>query len=223
MEKGYDMYISDKGKHFVLTKKGQQMKAFSRCQVGEPYDDYENYIPFRLIDEEWFEEVEDSDWITMPGFKVVRDYKGKQLSCGNPYIFHNKEMAERYRDNQEKLYKSWGSNDKPYIIDAIYEGKKPKPNKKYKGRTLFVEHNWWGEIGKIGDLVEGKIAMWFAECVPPRTFTKYMIQCGEPDSGSKEGTLYSTFIRIDDDVWEYKGECLAGHTEQDWTPIPIVY
>lgn len=28
-----------------------------------------------------------------------------------------------------------------------------------------------------------------------------------------------TFVRIDDDVWEYKGNCLAGHTEQDWTPI----
>ena len=46
-----------------------------------------------------------------------------------------------------------------------------------------------------------------------------MIQCGEPASSATEGTLYSTFIKIDDDVWEYKGDCLAGHIEQDWTPI----
>ena len=222
MVKHGDYFEAEKGKHFVLTERGKKWASYKNYKVGEPIEEDDRWTLAVLIEEGVLIEVDDPDWTTMKGYKVVRDYKGTQLPCGNHHTFYSKEMAERYRENYENLYKSWGKDSKPYIIDAIYEGKQPKPNKKYKGKTLFVEHNWWGEIGKIGDLVEGKIAMWFAECVPPRTFTKSMIQCGEPDSSSNEGTLYATFVKIDEDVWEYKGSCLAGHTEQDWTPIPFV-
>ena len=131
-------------------------------------------------------------------------------------------MAERYREHYEELFKSWKKDEMPYIIDALYEGKRPVENKSYKGKTVFVMENWFCDIGKIGDLVEHKIAMELANCVSPRNFSTGYIQCGEPANHCKEGTLYATFVRVDDDVWEYKGECLAGHTEQDWTPIPIV-
>lgn len=213
---------ADKGKYFVLTDKGKENCAsYKSYEVGKPVSD-ETWCPLWAINEGYLVEVDDPDWVIMSGYKVVRNYKGNQLQCGNPYVFHDKEMAERYRQNYEDYYKAWGKECIPYIIDAVYEGKKPKPNKEYKGKTLFIKHNWWCEVGKIGDLVEHKIAMDIAECVPPRNFSTGYIQCGEPESDSEEGTLYATFVRVDDDVWEYKGNCLAGHTEQDWTPIPIV-
>lgn len=219
MEVGRTYCIADKGKHFVLTEKGKTWASYRDYEVGKPIDDDDKYAVRGMVEDGALIEVDDPEWVTLPGFKVVYDYKGNQIQCGNPYVFYDKEMAERYRKNYEDLYKSWGKDEIPYIVEAIYEGKKPKPNKEYQGKTLFIQHNWWGEIGKVGDLVEEAIAMDIANCVPPRTFTKNMIQCGEPASSATEGTLYSTFIKIDDDVWEYKGDCLAGHTEQDWTPI----
>lgn len=226
MEKRSEVYIHDKGKMFALTKKGKEtIKSFQHdddCIIGKEVEDYENYLSHFWIDEGYFEEVDDPDWVTLPGFKVVHDYKGNQIQCGNPYVFYDREMAERYRKNYEDLYKSWGNDEIPYIVEAIYEGRKPKPNKEYQGKTLFIQHNWWGEIGKIGDLVEEAIAMDIANCVPPRTFTRNMIQCGEPASSAMEGNTYTTFVKIDDDVWEYKGDCLAGQTEQNWTPISII-
>lgn len=223
MRKGCNKYVADEGKHFVLTEKGHNTSAnFSQYEIGSVYEDWEHYIPFSMIDDGIFEEVNDPDWIEMPGYKVVHDYKGTQLYCGNPIVFHDKEMAERYKKLYEKLYKKWLSDEVPYIAEEIYKGKRPVPNKEYQGKTVFVMENWCCDVGRIGDLVEHKIAMEIANCVPPRNFSTGYIQCGEPSDHCKEGILYATFVRVDDDVWEYKGECLAGHTEQDWTPIPIV-
>lgn len=210
---------ADKGKYFVLTDKGKENCAsYKSYEVGKPVSD-ETWCPRWAIDEGYLVEVDDPDWVTLQGFEVVYNDNGTEICCGNPMVFHDKEMAERYRSHYENLYKSWGHDDMPYIIDAVYEGKRPVENKTYKGKRVFVMENWFGTIGKIGDLVEHKIAMNIADCVPPRNFSTGYIQCGEPADHCEEGTLYATFVRIDDDVWEYKGNCLAGHTEQDWTPI----
>ena len=214
--------IADKGKIFVLTEKGKKNCAsYKHYVVGKTVGD-ETWCPKWAIDEGYLIEVNDPDWVTLPGFKVVYNNKGTEIGCGNPIVFHNREMAERYRKNYEDLYISWGHDDIPYIVDAIYEGKRPVENKEYDGKTVFVMENWFCGIGKIGDLVEHKIAMELANCVPPRNFSTEYIQCGEPAASANEGTLYATFVRIADDVWEYKGDCLAGKTDQDWTPISIV-
>ncbi len=220
-----DIYCwADKGKHFVLTEKGKrEWASYKNYEVGKPIDRDDSYVVCTLVDGGAVVEVDDPDWVTLPGFKVVRKSRNVELTCGNSYIFHDREMAERYRKNYEELFKSWGWNDaKPYIVDAVYEGKRPVENKEYEGKVVFVKENWFCDIGQIGDLVEHRIAMDIAECVPPRNFSTGYIQCGEPESESQQGTLYATFVRLDNDVWEYKGNCLAGHTEQDWTPIPRV-
>ena len=221
MRKGYDMYIADKGKHFVLTEKGHNTSAtFSQYEVGSVYDDWEHYIPFRLIDEGQFEEVNDPDFVTLQGFKVVYDYRGNQLPCGNPIVFHDREMAEKYLRSYKHQY-NWHKDDL-YITETLYEGKKPVPNKEYKGKTVYVSENWFGDLAEVGDLVESKIVGWFRDCVPPASNGTDYVQCGEPHSHTKEGATFATFVKIDVDVWEYKGNCLRGHTEEDWTPIPYI-
>lgn len=210
---------ADKGKYFVLTDKGKENCAsYKSYEVGKPVSD-ETWCPRWAIDEGYLVEVDDPDWVTLPGFEVVYNNNGTEICCGNPMVFYDKEMAERYKERYIQDFKRYGWDYKPYIKDALYEGKRPVENKTYKGKTVFVMENWFGTIGKIGDLVEHKIAMNIADCVPPRNFSTGYIQCGEPADHCEEGTLYATFVRIDDDVWEYKGNCLAGHTEQDWTPI----
>ena len=224
-----DDYVADKGKYFVLTEKGKQEIMTFRLNdeyvVGKPVSDnyYDQTHPYKWqVEDDYLEEVDDPDYVVMPGYQVVYDYKGHQICCGNSYVFHDKEMAERYRDKYAKTYACYGWDDhKPYIITAVYEGKRPVPNKEYKGKTLFVEPNWFGDVGCEGDFVEEKIVDWFLNCVPPRTFTSGMIQCGEPASSCVEGMTYSTFVKVDEDVWEYKGDCLAGTTKHG-TPIPVV-
>lgn len=214
MQKGYDCYKADKGKHFVLTQKGKDTsRTFSGCEVGYVYEDWERYIPHRLVDDGQFEEVVDPDFVTLPGYRVVYDSKGIQIGCGNPIVFHDREMAERYREKYEKLYKNWKKDEIPYIVDDIYEGKRPIPNKEYKGKRVFVMDNWFGDIGVVGDLVESRIVSYARDCVPPASNRSDYVQCGEPYSHTNKGATYETFVKIDVDVWEYKGNCLRGKTE----------
>lgn len=223
---GNNGFYADKGKMFVLTTKGkEEVASYRNLDVGKPLDfGYadEHYAYYGDVTEGYVEEVEDPNWVVLPGFRVVYDYKGNQIGCGNPHVFHDREMAERYMDSYTELYKRYGWNDhNPYIIEDIYEGKKPVPNKEYKGKRVFVSDNWFGDVGVEGDLVDDEIADWFLNCVPPRTMRNGMIQCGEPTESCIEGATYATFVKIDDDVWEYKGDCLGGTTEHG-TPIPIV-
>ncbi len=169
---------ADKGKYFVLTNRGKENCAsYKSYEVGKPVSD-ETWCPRWAIDEGYLVEVDDPDWVTLPGYIVVRDYKGTTLTCGNSIVFHDKEMAERYKESYEKLYKQWNKDDILYIKEDIYEGKKPVPNKEYNGKRVFVIENWFGDVGKVGDLVEEEIVMDIANCVPPRTFERNFVQCG---------------------------------------------
>ncbi len=215
-------YRAEKGKHFVLTERGKEWASYRDCEVGKPIDNDDTWASVPMIEDGALTEVDDPDWVTLPGFRVVYDYKGNQIGCGNPHVFHDREMAERYMKNYASLYASFGWTDHvPYIIDAVYEGKRPTPNKEYKGKRVFTSDNWFGNVGVAGDLVDDEVVDWFRDCVPPRTCRRDMVQCGEPSCSCIEGATYATFIRIDEDVWEYKGDCLGGTTEHG-TPIPIV-
>ena len=66
-----------------------------------------------------------------------------------------------------------------------------------------------------GDAVEDAIVEEFINCLPPRTYRKSLVQCGEPYSFAKDprdGTTkatYCTFHR-EDGIWYYCGNCFAG-------------
>lgn len=225
---GDNMVKADKGKRFVLTEKGiAEVKSYAHFGVGNPID-------FGYADEYcvynddilngYLVEVDDPNWVTLPGYKavydIIKDGKTYQLPAGNGNeIFFDRAMAERRI--REFNSKPWNRDTKAYIIDAVYEGKAPRICRTYNGKTVYNSDWWFGDIGEVGDYVEQEIADWFANCVPPRTYTRNMIQCGEPDSSAKEGTLYGTLVRVANDIWEYKGACLKG-TIDHGTPIPIV-
>lgn len=214
-------YRADKGKHFVLTEEGRQNCAsYRNLEIGKPVDEYETEAVGWAVDKGYVIEVADPNWIVQKGYRAVYDHCGHQLPCGNPTVFHHKWMAERAV--KEFNERPWNREcDKAYVIEAAYEGKRPRPCRKYNGKTVYNSDWWWGDIGKVGDYVDQEIADWFLNCVPPKTYTSSMIQCGEPSGSRKEGMTYGTLVRVTKDVWEYMGDCLKGTTKHG-TPIPIV-
>ena len=135
-------------------------------------------------------------------------------ACGHTLIIPKKHY--------EDFYKRYRLDSIPYIAEDTYEGKAPKPNKEYNGKRVFTMDNWFCDVGVEGDLVDNEIAMELANCVPPAYFSTGLIQSGEPADHRKEGVVYATFLRVDDDVWEYKGDCLRGKPEEHGTLLPVV-
>lgn len=67
---------------------------------------------------------------------------------------------------------------------------------------------------KAGDLVTEEIAMHFAEVVPPVSFRRDYIQCGEAYSTANGRHTYATFKRVGEHTWLYCGNCHVGETQE---------
>ena len=181
---------------------------------GFGYDD-EYHAFYRDVENGYVIEVEDPSWVTLPGYRAVYDiHKNGETyvfdTC-NPIIYHDKEMAECAVE--EFNNRPWHSGIKAYIIDATYEGKAPKPCREVNGKRIFND-DYWSYNRPTGSLVEEKIAMDLADCVPPKTFTRDFIQCGEPNSSTPEGMTYATFVKVADGIWEWRGNCLKGKRKE---------
>lgn len=217
-------FKASEGMHFVLTKKGKEWASYRDCEVGQPIDAEDDRWADRvLIEDGVLEEVPDPDWVEMPGFRAVYDCKGDGkyiFDTGNAHVFHDREMAELAAQefNERSWHEPW---QKAYVIDATYKGKRPKPCREYKGKPVY-NMDYWTFDRPAGCYVEPEIANYTANVVPSRSFSRNYIQCGEPYDAVTEGLTYATFVRVADDVWEWKGNCLAGKTEPSGTPIPIV-
>lgn len=75
------------------------------------------------------------------------------------------------------------------------------------------------EYINVGDKVAVDIINHFIELLPPRMDNAGFFQIGEPYDSAKEGNRYATFIYLYRDknygeVWQYKGNCLAGSCEK---------
>lgn len=227
MEKYREYYKATKGKHFVLTEKGvTEVASYRHYKVGEPLDygySGEYCVSHRDVEEGYVIEENDPTWVTLPGYRAVydihKDGKTYTFDVGNHQIYHDKEMAELAVKEFDK--RPWMEGRKGYVIDAVYEGKMPKKCREYNGKRV-LNMDYWSYDRPIGSLVEEDIVMEAANCVPPRNFSNGYIQCGEPHSTKKEGNTYATFVRVNDNIWEWKGNCLAGKEEESGTAIPYV-
>jgi hypothetical protein len=84
----------------------------------------------------------------------------------------------------------------------------------------------WGESGvggltdycKPGDEVDEEMSDHFLNVLPPAYWTSRIIQCGEPvdsvfDESGKMRTTYTTFEKMPDGKWFYRGDCFLGETK----------
>lgn len=67
---------------------------------------------------------------------------------------------------------------------------------------------------RSGDLVTEEIAMHFAEVVPPISFRRDYIQCGEAYSTVDGRQTYATFKKVNDGIWLYCGNCHIGKDKE---------
>ena len=213
------MYVADKSKYFVLTQKGKEECAgYKNKEVGKPlYADDETRASAYAVENGWVEEVDDPDWVVKNGFKVVYNYNGKWLCAGNPVIFPEREIAEKYKRHYESF--PW-VHEKLYVMDEIYEGKKVKECRQFKGKKVYNTSWYYGTASlEVGDLVEEDIVEDLMNCLPPACYRKDCAQCGEPvstkrDEYGKIRHTYSTFKKVAENTWEYCGNCFRGENKQ---------
>lgn len=146
------------------------------------------------------------------GYQVVYEYKGYLLSAGNPQIFPEKEIAEKYRRNYLKYL--W-ADQKLFLEEVVYEGKPLKERQEYHGKKV-CNMEWYCGIGalEIGDLVDASIVDQIINCLAPACMRSDCTQLGEPTDhrmdGDKLKPVFATFRKVEDNIWEFCGSCFQG-------------
>ncbi len=218
-------YNADEGKYFVLTEKGKECSAsYRNMAVGEPVSEYDYEAVKWAVDKGYLVEVPIPDWIEKEGYKVVYDHNGYTLSAGNPIVFPERELAEKYMANysyypvkyDKACYYTGYRDVKLYITTAVFKGRKLKDCREYNGKKVYNQSWYYGPSAlAVGDLVEENIVDDIINALPPACMRSDCVQLGEPagmtldESGNIRSTFY-TFKRVADDVFEYCGECIRG-------------
>lgn len=94
----------------------------------------------------------------------------------------------------------------------------------YDGREVLTQDTFRYSEARPGDLVEAEVVMEAMDCLPPACMTLRCAQLGEPYSHRQEPdtgrwrATYATFRCLqggwDKGVWEYRGHCFRGETEE---------
>lgn len=204
---------ADEGKIFVLTNKGsEECRTFRNRPIGKPINGYEKECLTWMIEDGYLIEIENPNWVEIPGYKVVYDYKGHQLSAGNSYIFPDRQLAENYK----KYYQSRPLFDNElYIVETIYKGEL-KPCCMHNGKRVY-NMDWWVTLDAfaIGDYVEEKIVDDLMDSLWPACMRSDCMQLGEPhssriDENGKVRDTYCTFKKVAEGIYEYCGDCFRG-------------
>ena len=84
----------------------------------------------------------------------------------------------------------------------------------------------WDDFCNPGDLVDEDVYWYFLNVLPPRNMEAVYLQVGEPYSSkfnSKAGrymATYPTFVRAEDKVWKYCGNCFPGEcVDAEYKPV----
>lgn len=193
----------------------------------------------------WLRESDNT--VTQEGILRAYDFEDIQLLIKNerefmqPEDFHGELNAEEKLKLRKQLLLKIARKEmmdsvrcameilEEYAEDLI---KITAPREKVIDGEVKTYQGWedsgmnFDEYVKEGDMISYDLVMYFAECVPPRTFDSGFIQCGEPADTVIEGFRYASFIYLYDDepykeVWQYKGKCLGGCCDKG-TEIPRV-
>jgi len=216
MEKIDKLYKADKGKAWRFTSVCETWASY-KGRTGKFYSD--NYVPCSWVDEHGLvEEVDDPGFVVMPGFRAVYDVKGDGkyiFDTCNPVVYPFREMAQTAVD--EFNARPW-TEQTAYIIEATYEGKRPKECGEYEGRKVFNKDTFMYSY-PVGTLVSEEVVDDAINALPPACMRSDCSQLGEPagtriDENGNGRNTYATFKRIAKGIWEYCGDCFRGENVQ---------
>lgn len=216
---------ADEGKYFILTEKGkQECASFRSFTVGKPITSWKLECPLWAIEKGFLIETDNPNWVNTTGYKVVYDYKGHQLTAGNPYIFPDRQLAENYKAYYES--RPW-FNENLYIVETIYQGEL-KPCRMYNGKRVY-NTDWWITLDAfiIGDYVEEEIVDEVSNSVPLAFIRSDCMQLNEPHSSriDENGNIrdtYCTFKKVAKGIYEYCGDCFRGENVKRGKEISYV-
>ena len=207
-------YKADKGKYFVLTEKGKHKCAnYKNKTVGDPIDCFKDEAVYWDVEKGYVEEVDIPGWTTLKGYKVVYYHNGYTMSAGNPQTFPTRKAAEIYKKHYESY--PW-FNHELFIEETEYEGVPLSESRIYKGKEVIDQEHYFGlDCCEIGDYFTEEMVNEFMDTLPPACMRSDCSQIGEPITArfNANGELlntYSTFKKIDTDIWEYCGDCFKG-------------
>ena len=214
-------YNAEKGNHFVLTQKGKnECASYSHKVVGEPVDEYDTEAVHWAVEKGYVIEVPIPDWIVKEGYEVVYKHNSHELHAGNPIVFPERELAEKYMQNYQKH--PWFDKEL-YIITGQYEGRRLRECEEYDGRKVYnIDWNYGIDAMNIGDLFDEEVVEHYRNCLMPACDRADCMQLGEisstrvDESGNFRNT-YETFKKIADGIWEYCGDCFRGENIQRGT------
>ena len=216
--KKYDKeYRADEGKIWVLTAYGKaNCASYRNMEIGEEVMPGWPYMLCRQVDEGYVIEVDDPEYVELPGWEAVYDHKsGVRLSAGNHHVYHDKEMAEcAAKAFNERPWKAKGDPE-AYVIESVYKGKRPQPCRTYEGKPVYNQ-SYWTYDRPVGSLVEKEIVDDAINALPPACMRSNCMQMGEPnderfdEEKGKWRSTYETFKQVASDIYEYCGDCFRG-------------
>lgn len=162
---------------------------------------------------------------TLTGYQVVFYHNGDRLSAGNPQIFPTQKIAEVYK----KYYSSrpW-CKEQLFVEKVEYEGVPLSASRTYNGKEIIDEEHFYGlDACEIGDYFTEDMVNQFMDLLPCACLRSDCSQIGEAvswriDENGDTKTTYATFKKIDEDIWEYCGDCFKGENQQRGMEIPYV-
>lgn len=207
-------YRADKGKHFVLTEKGKKDYVnYNNKIVGEPIEKCDYEATGWQVELGYVEEVNIPGWTKLIGYEAVYYHNGYRLAVGNPQVFPLKKVAETYKKHYEAY--PW-FNDEIFIEEKSYEGVPIKEYQTFNGKEIIDADHYFGlDSCEIGSYFAEELVNEFMDMLMPACMRDDCSQLGEPialrmdEQGTYRNT-YATFKKIEDNIWEYCGDCFRG-------------
>lgn len=147
-------------------------------------------------------------------YRIVYDHKGYISEAGQNGWIPFKEIAEKILAAKQNV--PWLRENKLYIqerkTESVPEWKKCRT---LNGKTVINSDWFYCDALAAGDYVEDDIVDAFVNALPPICLQDMCCQPGGAcssitDGKGRERNTYRTFKRVDNDTWEYCGECFRG-------------
>lgn len=152
-------------------------------------------------------------------YRVVYNHNGHVIEAGQNRWIPSKEIAKKVLKYQQSC--QFFKDTKLYLEERDVENPRHRTAcKMYKDKIVYNKDWLYFDALEIGDFVEEDIVRNSIECVPPACTRTDCMQCGEPYSSRQDPktgkwrTTYTTFSKVTDGIYEYRGHCFLGETEE---------
>lgn len=217
MEKLKSEYKADNGRNFVLVRipDRETNATLSTYKVGHVFG---SYVAHQYVESGCVEEIPIPGWTKLKGYEVVYYNDGYRLYAGNPQVFPNMEMAEKFKQHYEAY--SW-FQQKLLIEEVEYEGVPLKEAAVFEGKPVVDQTHYFGlHCYAAGDYFDKELVDELINSLPPACMKTDCMQMGEAISErldertGRHRPTYATFKRITADIYEYCGDCFCGENKR---------